>query len=147
MHVDDHPPMCQDLDVSPSASRRDRRDRLQSLGHFLTALVLAVEGYAKLEHPDGYWPFIGLCWLASAAILVVTVAHHRIERWFPPLQLVVHFAEGAVCAALVLVTRHEGKVALPYAWLLAAVLLLGLALGDLIRFLRRPVESAVRDAV
>jgi len=122
--------------MSSAAARAGRRDRLQALGHYLTALVLATEGVSKLDHPDGYRLFIALCWLSSAAIVVVTAAHHRLQNRFPRLQVVIYLAEGAVCAALVVVTVHEGKVGLPFAWLVAALLLSGLALLELARFIR-----------
>jgi hypothetical protein len=112
------------------------RDRLQAIGHYLTAFVLATEGVSKLEHPDGYRLFIALCWLCSAAIVVVTAAHHRLQQRFPLLQVIIYLAEGAVCAGLVFVTVHEGKVGLPFAWLAAALFLSGLAVFELVRFIR-----------
>jgi hypothetical protein len=122
--------------MSSPLARAGRRDRLQAFGHYLTALVLATEGVSKLDHPDGYRLFIALCWLSSAAIVAVTAGHRRLQKRFPRLQVVIYLAEGAVCAALVFVTVHEGKVGLPFAWLTAALLLCGLALFELIRFIQ-----------
>jgi hypothetical protein len=128
--------VCEDYGMSSPPVHAGRRDRLQANGHYLTALVLATEGVSKLDRPEGYQLFIALCWLCSAAIVVVTAAHHRLEQRFPPLQMVIHLAGGAVCAGLVFVTVHEGKVGLPFAWLAATLLLSGVAALELLRFIR-----------
>ncbi len=113
-----------------------RRERLEAIGHVLTALVLATEGVSRLEHPRGNWPFIALCWVSAAVIAAAAAGHRRLERSFPHHQILFHLAEGAVCAGLVLVTVHEGKVGLPFAWLTATLLLLGVTLFDVIRLVR-----------
>ncbi len=112
------------------------RERLQTVAHYVTAFVLAVEGYARLEEPGASRAFVALCWASAAAIVTATVLHDRIERRFPPLQVLIHLLEAAVCACLFVITLHEGKVALPYAWLTAALLLFGVGLWQCVRFAR-----------
>ena len=104
-----------------------RRDRVVTACHYMTALVLALEGASHLEHSPAPWLFISLCWASAIAISVITLAHRRIEPRFPAVQAIAHLAEGAVSSALVYLTYHEGKTGLPYAWAIAAALLLGRA--------------------
>ncbi len=112
------------------------RDRLQTVVHYLTAFALAAEGYARLEEPGSSRAFVALCWASAAAIVAATVLHRRIERRFPPLQVLVHLVEASVCSCLFVISRHEGKVALPYAWLTAALLLFAVGLWQWVRFAR-----------
>lgn len=106
-----------------SASHSSLRGRLVTIGHFLTAFVLATEGVAHLEHVPVPWWFVTLCWVSAATIVAVVLAHRRIERHFPALQSLAHMAEGIVCSALAFITHHEGKVYLPFVWVVAAAVL------------------------
>ena len=132
-----------------------RRDRLVSAVHYLTAFALALEGVSHLEHRPAPILFVALCWCSSLAVIAVTAAHHRIEPHFPASQAVVHLAEASVASALAFLTHHFGKTGLPFAWALAALLLLARAAWEFFHHSREshssgpanePSDSARRDA-
>jgi hypothetical protein len=128
------------MEATGHSSRRFK-ERAHILAHYLTALALAAKGVSKLDHPHGYWPLILLCWIAAAAIVSLTVWHERLERRGVPVALLTHLTEAVVCGALAFVTFREGKHALPYAWLLAAVLFGMGAVVRLARLRRAPAPA------
>ncbi len=114
-----------------------RAARLRAAVHLLTAVALAVEGVADLGRPEKHWPFVALCWVAATAIGAVTLGHTRLEARFPTADVVVYLAEAAVCGALVAVTAAEGKVYLPYAWLVATAIQATMCVLTVVKLRRR----------
>ncbi len=125
----------------PTTSPHNRRDRLVTIAHYITAFVLSLEGVSHLEHRPVPWGFVALCWSCALAVVTVTAWHNDLEPRFPALQVVVHLAEALVCFALVYLTHHEGKAYLPFAWLLGGTCLLGRALLEFRRVRVRAVSS------
>ncbi len=121
----------------PTTSPHSRRDRLVTIGHYITAFVLTLEGVSHLEHRPIPWAFVALCWSCALAVVAVTAWHHHLEPRFPGLQVVIYLAEGLVCFALVYLTHHEGKVYLPFAWLVGGLCLFGRAVFEFRRVTSR----------
>jgi hypothetical protein len=109
------------------------RERLMSVGHYLTAVVLALKALTYVSHEPVPWGFVLLCLLTAAMIVVVTFFHHRIAPRFPAVHGLIYLAEGLVCTLLAHHTHAEGKTGLPWAWGLAAALLLARGLWELFR--------------
>ncbi|HYO77048.1 MAG TPA: hypothetical protein VE010_11345 [Thermoanaerobaculia bacterium] len=85
---------------------------LQKLVHFLTAFTLALKGFSKLDHPEGYWPVIILFFASAAYIVVVTLLHDRLhhhERW---ISASIYALEAVAMAIMAAVYLSEGKRAL-----------------------------------
>ncbi len=100
--------------------------RMATLGHALTAAVLALKAASYFDYPGPRpWAFIVMCLAAAALIAGITAFHHQAETLFAPAASLIYLAESAVCAVLAVRTHLGGKVGLPYAWALAALLLGG----------------------
>lgn len=111
-----------------------RASRLRAIGHYLTAAVLALKGYAKLEHPEGHRAVIGLCFASAVVVAVVTALHSRLHAQAARVEALVYLLEASVAGAMAAVTIQEGKRGLPVAWAIAAA---GLLIAAVVRFRRR----------
>jgi chromate transport protein ChrA len=96
------------------------RERLRTVGHYLTAAVLALKGWSKLEHPEGHRALIGVCFASAAVIVIVTALHRRLHAHAAKIEALVYVLEAAVAGAMAVVTVEEGKRGLPFAWAIAA---------------------------
>ena len=101
-------------------SDRGRRAALQKLAHFLTAGVVVLKGFAKLEHPEGYWPLIVFLFAGGAYIAVVTLLHERLHRHMRRIEASVYAIESLVMVAMTWIFVSEGKNAIQYVTALAA---------------------------
>jgi hypothetical protein len=91
---------------------KQRNAFLQKLVHFLTAFTLALKGFSKLEHPEGYWPIIIFFFASAAYIVAVTLLHDRLhhhERW---ITASIYALEAVAMTAMAAVYLSEGKRAL-----------------------------------
>ena len=111
-------------------SHQAKHSKLVAFGHYIAVFVLILKAVSYSAYGRSAWPFIGLCLVSAAVILIVTLLHERIEARFPQAQCLVHLFEAAVCAAIAYKTHAEGKVGLPYAWGLAGLVLLARALWE-----------------
>jgi len=102
--------------------RQRRASLLQKFVHFLTALTLTLKGVSKMEHPHGYEAVIALFLASAIYIVVITILHDRLHAHARTLTLSVYAIESLVSAVMAWVYFHEGKHALPYAFILAALL-------------------------
>ena len=110
-----------------------QRERLRAFGHYLTAAVLALKGYAKLEHPEGHRALIGICFASAAVIVIVTALHRRLHAHAARVEALVYVLEAAVAGAMAVVMVEEGKRGLPFAWAIAAA---GFLAGAAVRWRR-----------
>jgi len=115
----------------PSSSAS--RERLRSFGHYLTAAVLALKGYSKLEHPEGHRALIGICFTSAAIIVVVTALHSRLHHHAAKIEALVYVLEAAVAGTMAVVMAEEGKRGLPFMWAIAAA---GFLTGAVVRWRR-----------
>lgn len=113
-----------------STTRSDVRRKLLTAAHYLAALVLLLKAIAYLDREPVAWRFIGLCVAAALTILIVTIFHHRLHARFPRIQCVVYLVEATVCMAVAYNTYLYGKLGLPIAWGVAAVILLARCLYE-----------------
>jgi hypothetical protein len=120
---------------NPSRAEGDGRnpERLRILGHYLTAAVLALKGYAKLEHPEEHRFVIGLCFASAAVVVILTALHSRLHAHAAKVEALVYVLEAAVAGTMAVVTVEEGKRGLPFAWAIAAA---GLLMGAVMRWRR-----------
>jgi hypothetical protein len=110
-----------------------RRERLRAAGHYLTAAVLALKGYAKLDHPEGHGLLIGVCFASAAIIGVVTALHSKLHAHAAKVEALVYVLEAVVAGAMSVATVNEGKRGLPFAWAIAAA---GFLMGAVVRWRR-----------
>lgn len=116
-------------------ARSLRADRLRTVGHYLTAVVLALKGYARLEHPEEHRFIIALCFASAAVIVIVTALHSRLHAQAAKVEALVYLLEATVAGTMAVVTVEEGKRGLPFAWAIAAA---GLLMGAIMRVRGKP---------
>jgi chromate transport protein ChrA len=125
----------------PSRPASGSRERLRSFGHYLTAAVLALKGYSKLENPEGHRALIGVCFASALIIVVVTALHSRLHHHAAKIEALVYVLEAAVAGTMAVVMAEEGKRGLPFMWAIAAA---GFLAGAAVRWRggMRPDEAA-----
>ena len=94
--------------------RRAFRNNLQTIGHYLTGMVIVLKGVAKLEHVHDNWPYIVLFFLSGGLIIIGTAVQHHLEAGFPHLQAVFYFIEFSVTLAIAWFYVSAGKRGLQY---------------------------------
>ena len=104
-------------------SRRLKYPKLVLIGHYLAAFVLILKAASSLEYGPALRPFVGLCVVSAAVIIILTLFHRTIEARFPRSQCLIHLLEGCVCIVVAYKTHMEGKTGLPYAWATASLIL------------------------
>jgi hypothetical protein len=90
-------------------SRQVVRERLQPMVHGLTALTIFLKGLSKLEHPEGYWPFIIFLFAGSAVILALTVLHHRVHLSELVVHVTTYVIEAVTLGTVAYLYFGEGK--------------------------------------
>jgi uncharacterized membrane protein len=119
-----------------------KTQKLLTAAHYLAALVLMLKAISYLDREPKAWFFIALCVGSAVVILTITIFHHRLQTRFPRVQCFVYLVEATVCGVIAYNTYSAGKTGLPFAWGLAAVILLGQALFEL----KSGSSAAKRDA-
>jgi hypothetical protein len=122
--------------VAP-ASRKIASERLHLVGHVLTAFVLAVKGFSKLDHAKEYAPLIAVCWGGAALILATLAFRRRLRLFASKLEALILLVEGVVAAIVGTLSMQHGQRYQPYAWFAAAA---GLGVASLVRA-RSPERS------
>ena len=103
-------------------TRTERRAFLQKLGHYLTALTIAMKGYIKLEHPHGNEAAIVLFFAAAVYITVMTLLHARLHHHATLIDASVLGIECIVTGIIASIYVREGSHGLQYFFALAALL-------------------------
>jgi uncharacterized membrane protein YsdA (DUF1294 family) len=114
-----------------STTHNPKTKRLLAAAHYLAVLVLLLKAISYLDREPLAWFFIGLCVGSATIILTITIFHHRIQAKYPRIQCIVFLVEATVCAVIAYNTFTGGKTGLPFAWGLAAIILLGRGLYEL----------------
>ena len=120
-----------------AASRKIAPERLHLVGHVVTAFVLAVKGFSKLDHAREYAPLIAVCWGGAAFILVTLVLRGRVHLFASKLEALILLIEGVVAAIVGALSMQHGQRYQPYAWFAAAA---GLVVASIVRA-RSPERS------
>lgn len=110
---------------------------LPKLVHFLTAFGIFIKALVKLEHPEGYWPVIGLFFASSAYILTITLLHSRLHRHERRLDASVYAIECVVMAIVAGIYFKEGARLLPYVFAFAS---LGFGIATVVRLTKHEVH-------
>ena len=114
---------------------------LPKIVHLLTALTVLLKGFAKLEHPEGYWPVIMFFFASAAYIATIAILHDRLhhhERW---ITASVYAIEAMVTATMAWVYAHEGKKGLPWAAGIAAAMFAVALVVHLVKTRRKTLSS------
>ena len=114
-----------------STTQSPKALKLLTAAHYLAALVLILKAFSYLDREPRAWFFIALCVASAVVILTITFFHHRIHTKFPRIQCAVYSVEATVCAVVAYNTYTVGKTGLPFAWGLAAIILVGRCLFEI----------------
>jgi len=97
-----------------------RAQRLENVGHYLTAFVVFLKGIDKVGTPGkGLYATIFL--LIAAAIVFGTVFHHKFERHLKHFKAFVFIFEGVVMAIVGYLYMKEGKQYVQFACFMASI--------------------------
>ena len=113
-----------------STTQSPKALKLLTAAHYLAALVLILKAFSYLDREPRAWFFIALCVASAVVILTITFFHHRIHTKFPRIQCAVYLVEATVCTVVAYNTYIAGKTGLPFAWGLAAIILVGRCLFE-----------------
>jgi predicted tellurium resistance membrane protein TerC len=108
-------------------------DIRRKLWHYLVAFSIILEGVSRVDHAEGLWSFILLCWVAAIVIVAAASLHQRLKAHAPHLEALILVLEAVVSGSIGILALYEGKVALPYAWFAACLLSLSAMLMLLLR--------------
>ncbi len=114
------------------------RERLETLGHYLTACIVALTGAVRLGALGRYFSFVVICWLCAAGIAAAAAAREGIERRFRPSRAVLYLVEALFFGFLAAVSEYWGETAMPFVWLTGGLALLGTAILLAVRLVRAP---------
>jgi len=95
---------------------------LQKLVHFITAFTIFLKGFAKLEHPAGYWPVIAFLFASAIYVVTITILHDRLHHHERVLTASVYAIECVAVGITAWLTASEGKRGLPWVFGIASLL-------------------------
>src|SRR3954471_11992175 len=94
-----------------------RAQFLANIGHFLTAVVIAMKGLDKVELGK---PVIGSILVVIALIIATgTILHHRMEKYLKHFVAVIYISEAIVMSIVAYLYMKDGKQYIQYACLAA----------------------------
>jgi hypothetical protein len=97
--------------------KRKRTGKAAVIAHVLTALVIIVHGYEKMEKGEGsFWIFFVMGFL----FLMIVVFHKFLSLRIKWVESFFHIIEALVLFTIAYDYFHHGKFALPACYLLAA---------------------------
>jgi hypothetical protein len=103
--------------------------------HYLTGFGILLKAFAKLEHPEGYWPVIILFAASGGAIIVATALHDRLHHHQRYVDAGVMAIECVVMAVVAMLAFKEGARYYPYGFVIASVLF---AVATIVRLVKKP---------
>lgn len=103
------------------------KPNLKSIAHFITALVIILEGISRCDHFGENWPFVVMAWALGGLVLIVTVRRDIVARWLRYPDVVLYCVEALVSLAIAIMYFREGKAAVQYPFLIASYLFTWLA--------------------
>ncbi|GAA4462717.1 hypothetical protein GCM10023189_39750 [Nibrella saemangeumensis] len=108
-----------------------RAERKKQLAHALAGFIIIAKGVDKIDHHHLTMGYIIL--LIGVVVLLITIFHHRLARYFRSFDSFVFFAEFVVLAIISGLYFSDGKKALPLAYALAS---LGYLVGSVLHYRR-----------
>jgi uncharacterized membrane protein len=88
--------------------------------HYLTAFILCLKGWSKIEHHHTTVGIIIL--LFGVTIALMNFFHHRLEHIAHRLPSIILFIESFVTSLVFYTSIEEGWKKISFAWLLAAIM-------------------------
>lgn len=95
-----------------------RRGKIGTIAHVLTALVIIVHGYEKMEKGESSYPIF---YIAGFVFLLIVALHKPISRHFKWSEGIFHFIEALVLFVIAYDYFHHGKTALPICYMIAGL--------------------------
>jgi F0F1-type ATP synthase assembly protein I len=92
--------------------------RLTMLVHILTALVIFLHGFDKLDKGEsGSWIFF----LIGVLVVLILIFHRRLAQQFRSVDSIFHMLEAIVLLIIAYEYYHHGAWGLQYGYALAAI--------------------------
>ncbi|HRI19652.1 MAG TPA: hypothetical protein PLA68_01805 [Panacibacter sp.] len=93
----------------------------EKLSHYLTGFIVILKGIDKAEHFKEHPFIVILLFILGAFIIVATYFHHFFERKVKEFKTLIHITEAVVLLLVTYYYFEEGKTALSFAFLVAAI--------------------------
>jgi len=109
-------------------SPRNRSHRLSRVVHGMSAFALISQGMSSLGDPSSSRLLVALPLIAGVLAAASAVFHQRLRRQSRYLEVGASLVEALMCAVVGITARAHGTRYIHYAWLTAAVVLVGAAI-------------------
>jgi hypothetical protein len=96
-----------------------RSETKEKIGHIIAGAIILIHAYEKFEKHEASYTFF---FIAGLIFLSVAVFHHRLAKRFLYVDGVFFIIEGILNGIVALDYFHEGKKALPWCYVFAAVM-------------------------
>lgn len=105
--------------------RHDRRERMASLVHAMTAVGLIAQAIGNVDEPSGRGLLVALP-LVGGALAITNVAQQRRGHVASPVaEFAASIVEGLTCAVVGVTSASRGTHYIQYAWFFAAAAVIG----------------------
>jgi hypothetical protein len=105
------------------AFNQHRAQRLENIAHYMTAFVIFMKGFDKIEQP-GKLGFAVLFIAIALLIVSGTIFHHRAERMLRHFKAYVFVFEAIVMSIVGYLYMKEGKQMIQYVCFASALVFL-----------------------
>lgn len=111
-----HPNIYKIKDLSTSASRKEK---LKKLPHIMAGVLILLHAFERWDSGHTtYWFFL----ISGIVFLSVALLHHRLLARFPFVDTLFFVIEGMLSLIIAWEYHEAGKHAIPYMYVLAALL-------------------------
>jgi predicted membrane channel-forming protein YqfA (hemolysin III family) len=111
------------------------------LAHYLVGLIIVLKGIEKADHFSEHPLICMTLFFIGGFILFANFRHHLFEKHFKEFNVVLFLCEGVVLVIISIYYFSEGKKAIPYLYLLAAIVYLVMA----VRLYRKKPSTETTD--
>ncbi len=101
--------------------RHKRKHVIEMFSHYLTGGIVLLKGYDKSEHFHEHPVIVVALFLLGAFIIIATAFHRSFEKRVADFKTLLHLAEFIVLCLVSYYYWQEGKKAIPFIYLIAAV--------------------------
>jgi hypothetical protein len=112
------------------------KEKRKQLAHALAGVVILLKAFDKAEHGHAL-PGI-ILGIIGAAIIVMSIFHHRLAHYVKSFDSLVFLCEAVVLGIVSGLYFHDGKTGLPYSYGLASV---GYLIASFVTFRRSKIQN------
>lgn len=98
---------------------KEKKEKIQLAAHILAGFIILIHAYEKYDlHESSYIIFVVL----GIIFLCIALLHHRLAKWSHFVDSIFLIIEAICLSVIAGDFFHEGKKALPYCYVFAALM-------------------------